>query len=343
MSDTFGLVVEAGVATITLDREQRLNALTFEIYQELAETFEGLDRRDDVRAVVITGRGRGFCSGGDQDDIIKHLLGRDTPALLAFTRATGRLIAAMRKCKRPIIAAVNGVAVGAGGVIAAASDLRIAAANARFGFIFPQVGLCGADMGITYLLPRLVGLTHASELLFFGDVIDAPRALAIGLVNRVVDDAAACVALAQQWAARLAAGPAFAHAMTKQMLETEHTMALGEAIEAEAQAQALCMQHPDFAEAHEAFKAKRPPGFAEHRSSNMNDDIASADEEYEVKPNPVPRARRASGTVPPVLIDDGSDPYVLRAGARLGLKSSVAIGLRASHSTRFSDDTKQGA
>ena len=261
MSALFGLEVARGVATITLDREKRLNALTFEIYEKLAETFEGLDRKEEVRAVVITGRGRGFCSGGDQDDIIKHLLGRDTPALLAFTRATGRLIAAMRRCRRPIVAAVNGVAVGAGGVIACASDFRIAAANAKFGFIFPQVGLCGADMGITYLLPRLVGLTHASELLFFGEVIDADRALAIGLVNRVVPDAAACVELAQAWAARLAAGPAFAHAMTKQMLESEHALALGDAIEAEAQAQALCMQHPDFAEAHQAFKEKRAPKF----------------------------------------------------------------------------------
>ena len=259
--ETFAMSLERGVATITLDREKRLNALTFEVYQELAETFEQLDRVDDVRAIVITGRGRGFCSGGDQDDIIKHLLGRDTPALLAFTRATGRLIESMRACKRPIIAAVNGTAVGAGAVIACASDMRIAAAGAKFGFIFPQVGLCGADMGITYLLPRIVGLTHASELLFFGDIILAPRALEIGLVNRVVPDAEACVALAQEWAARLAAGPAFAHAMTKQMIESEHTMALGEAIEAEAQAQALCMQHPDFGEAHAAFKDKRPAKF----------------------------------------------------------------------------------
>ena len=259
--ETFAMSLERGVATITLDRENRLNALTFEIYQELAETFEQLDRVDEVRAIVITGRGRGFCSGGDQDDIIKHLLGRDTPALLAFTRATGRLIEAMRACKRPIIAAVNGTAVGAGAVIACASDMRISAAGAKFGFIFPQVGLCGADMGITYLLPRIVGLTHASELLFFGEKIDAARALEIGLVNRVVADAAACVALAQEWAARLAAGPAFAHAMTKQMIESEHTMALGEAIEAEAQAQALCMQHPDFGEAHAAFKDKRPAKF----------------------------------------------------------------------------------
>ena len=258
---SFSLSLARGVVTITLDREARLNALTFEVYRELAETFEQLDLVDEVRAIVITGRGRGFCAGGDQDDIIKQLLGRDTPALLAFTRATGRLIKAMRACRRPIVAAINGVAVGAGAVIACASDLRIAAAGVKFGFIFPQVGLCGADMGVTYLLPRIVGLGHASELLLFGDKIDAQRALEIGLVNRVVADAAAAVALGQEWAARLAAGPAFAHAMTKQMIESEHTMALAEAIEAEAQAQALCMQHPDFAEAHAAFKDKRAPRF----------------------------------------------------------------------------------
>ena len=263
-STSFASELDGGVATLTLDRPQRLNALTFEVYAELAAAFEALaqpDQHDDVRAVVITGRGRGFCSGGDQDDIIKHLLGRDTPALLAFTRATGRLIKAMRACRRPIVAAINGTAVGAGGVIACASDLRIAAANAKLGFIFPQVGLCGADMGVMYLLPRIVGLGNATELLLFGDIIPASRALEIGLVNRVVPDAAAAVAMAQEWAARLASGPAFAHAMTKQMLESEHAMALSEAIEAEAQAQALCMQHPDFAEAHEAFKAKRPPRF----------------------------------------------------------------------------------
>jgi enoyl-CoA hydratase/carnithine racemase len=258
---SFAFELLRGTATITLDRPDRLNALTFEVYRELAETFEQLDREDEVRAIVITGRGRGFCSGGDQDDIIKHLLGRDTPALLAFTRATGRLIKAMRACRRPIVAGVNGTAVGAGAVIACASDLRIAAANAKFGFVFPQVGLSGADMGIMYLLPRIVGLGHASELLLFGDIIPASRALEIGLVNRVVPDAAAAVEMAQAWAQRLASGPAFAHAMTKQMLESEHTMALSEAIEAEAQAQALCMQHPDFAEAHEAWKAKRPARF----------------------------------------------------------------------------------
>jgi enoyl-CoA hydratase/carnithine racemase len=259
---SFALELDRAVVTITLDRPQRLNALTFEVYEELADTFERLDRFPEVRAIVVTGRGRGFCSGGDQDDIIKNLLGRDTPALLAFTRATGRLIQAIRQCRRPVVAAVNGVAVGAGAVIACACDVRIAAANARFGFVFPAVGLSGADMGITYLLPRLVGLTHASELLFFGDLVDAPTALRIGLVNRVVDDAAAAVAMARAWADRLAAGPAFAHAMTKQMIEAEATMSLADAIEAEAQAQALCMQHPDFASAHAAFKAGGKPVFA---------------------------------------------------------------------------------
>jgi enoyl-CoA hydratase/carnithine racemase len=259
---TFAYELADGVATITLDRPNRLNALTFDSYKELAETFEQLDREADVRAVVITGRGRGFCSGGDQDDIIKELLGRDTPALLAFTRATGRLIQAMRECRRPIVGAINGIAVGAGAVMACACDFRIAAATAKFGFIFPKVGLCGADMGITYLLPRIVGLGHASELLFFGDMIDAEHAARIGLVNRIAPDGEAAVRLATEWANRLAAGPAFAHSMTKQMIESEHTMALGAAIEAEAQAQALCMQHPDFAEAHAAFKQSRPPKFS---------------------------------------------------------------------------------
>jgi len=260
-SKSFHSELVRGVATITLDREKRLNALTFEVYEELALAFESLDTHEDVRAIVITGRGRGFCSGGDQDDIIKHLLGRDAPALLQFTRMTGRLIRAMRTCRRPIVAAINGVAVGAGAVIACASDLRVAAANATFGFIFPQVGLSGADMGITYLLPRLVGLGHASELLFFGEKIDAERALQIGLVNRLVPDGAAALTLAQEWAQKLADGPAFAHAMTKQMIESEYQMTLADAIEAEAQAQALCMQHPDFAEAHASFKEKRPAKF----------------------------------------------------------------------------------
>jgi enoyl-CoA hydratase/carnithine racemase len=260
-AEHFAIQEARGVCTITLDRPDRLNALTFEVYRELADTFDQISGEAGVRAVVITGRGRGFCSGGDQDDIIKRLLARSAPELLDFTRITGRLIATMRRCRRPIIGAINGTAVGAGAVIAAACDLRIAARGAKFGFIFPRVGLCGADMGATYLLPRIVGLGHASELLFFGDIFDAEHALRIGFINRMVEDGAEAVTLAHAWADKLAAGPAFAHAMTKQMLESEATMGLADAIEAEAQAQALCMQHPDFGEAHAAFKEKRPPQF----------------------------------------------------------------------------------
>lgn len=259
---TFAFELERGVATITLDRPQRLNSLTFAIYRELGDTFAQLSEVDEVRAVIITGRGKGFCSGGDQDDIIAELFSRDMQGLLEFTRITGRLIREIRTCRRPIIAAVNGVAVGAGAVIAAACDLRIAADTARFGFLFPRVGLSGADMGAAYLLPRLVGLGNASELLFRGQIIDATHALRIGLVNRIAGDGEEALALAGKWADELAQGPAFAHQMTKQMIEAEHGMTLPEAIEAEAQAQAICMQHPDFRSAHEAFKRKETPRFA---------------------------------------------------------------------------------
>src|SRR5690606_25312911 len=165
------------------------------------------------------GRGRGFCSGGDQDDIIAELFSRDMAGLVEFTRATGRLIGAICRVPRPVVAAVNGAAVGAGAVIAAACDLRVAAAGARFGFVFPKVGLCGADMGAAYLLPRIVGRGRAAELLFFGDLIDAEEALRIGLVNRVAPDPEAAVALAEEWALKLARGPAFAHSMTKKMID----------------------------------------------------------------------------------------------------------------------------
>ena len=258
---SFALEIARGVATITLDRPERLNALTFEVYAELAETFEALGAVAACRAIVLTGRGRGFCSGGDQDAIIAELFARDAAGLLDFTRATGRLIEAIATVPRPVVAAVNGVAVGAGAVIAAACDLRVASAEARFGYVFPKVGLCGADMGAAYLLPRIVGRGHAAELLYFGDLIDARRALEIGLVNRVVKDGAAAVKLAAEWAEALARGPAFAHAMTKKMIEAESTMGLREALEAEAQAQATCMLHGDFRTAHEAFKEKRVPVF----------------------------------------------------------------------------------
>jgi enoyl-CoA hydratase/carnithine racemase len=257
---SFELDVARGVATITLNRPERLNALTFAIYEELASTFRSLEKSDDVRAVVITGKGRGFCSGGDVEGIIAELFARDARGLLQFTRVTGALIQSICELRRPVVAAVNGVCVGAGAVIASACDLRIAADSARFGFIFPKVGLSGADMGASYLLPRIVGHGRAAELLFFGRLFDATEALRIGFANRVVP-AEEVLPLAKAWADELARGPAFAHTMTKQMLESEHGMSLAAAIEAEAQAQAICMAHPDFREAYEANKAKRAPRF----------------------------------------------------------------------------------
>jgi enoyl-CoA hydratase/carnithine racemase len=256
---TFRLeVAKDGVAAITLTRPDTLNSLTFEVYEELSATFAALDREDAVRSVMITGEGRGFCSGGDVNAIIGELFARDMKGLVAFTRVTGALIRNIRALRRPVVAAVNGIAVGAGAVIALACDFRIASEKAKFGFIFPKVGLCGADMGAAYLLPRVVGLARASELLFLGDVIDANEALRIGLVSKVVPLGQSCVQIAHDLAERLASGPAFAHAMTKQMLESEHTMPLDAAIEAEAQAQAICMQHPDFRTAYEAWTKKQP-------------------------------------------------------------------------------------
>lgn len=250
-----------GVATITLTRPDRLNSLTFEVYEELRDLFAELEHHAEVRSVLITGQGRAFCSGGDVESIIGELFARDMQGLVAFTRVTGALIRNIRALRRPVIAAVNGTAVGAGAVIALACDFRVASSSAKIGFIFPKVGLCGADMGATYLLPRVVGLGHATELLFTGDIILADRAKEIGLFNKVVP-AEECVAVARELAERLAAGPAFAHAMTKQMLETEHTMPLDAAIEAEAQAQAICMQHPDFRAAYDSWVAKKPILFA---------------------------------------------------------------------------------
>jgi enoyl-CoA hydratase/carnithine racemase len=259
--ESFRFSLDAGVATITLSRPQRLNALTFDVYRELRETLDEAGEQDAIRAIVLTGEGRAFCSGGDVEDIIGELFSRDAKGLLAFTRATGALVAAIRRVRKPVVAAVNGIAAGAGAVIALACDLRIAAAGAKIAFLFPRVGLCGADMGAAYLLPRVVGLGRASELLFTGEAVDADEAYRIGLYNRVVPPAD-CLRVAQAFAARLAKGPAFAHAMTKEMLESEHGMVLAQAIEAEAQAQALCMQHPDFRIAYDAWKAKAPTRFA---------------------------------------------------------------------------------
>lgn len=257
---SFDLEISRGIAHITLNRPDRLNALTFEVYGELARTFRSLDGASEARAVMITGKGRGFCSGGDVEGIIAELFAKDISGLLEFTRVTGALIQAICEVRKPVIAAVNGVAVGAGAVIASACDMRIFGDKARIGFIFPRVGLSGADMGASFLLPRIVGRGRAAELLFFGDLVGAEEAYRIGLANRVVPTEEV-VPTAHAWAERLAKGPAFAHRMTKQMLESEDGMTLGAAIEAEAQAQALCMAHPDFREAFDANRAKRDPKF----------------------------------------------------------------------------------
>ncbi len=244
------------VATITLNRPERLNALTFEVYTELRDTFRALDGEPGVRAIVITGAGRAFCTGGDVEDIIGKLFARDAAGLLEFTRLTGDLILSIRQCRRPVVAALNGTVAGAGAVIAAASDIRVAAEGAKIAFLFSRVGLTGADMGAAWLLPRLVGMAHASELLMLGDFISAVRAAEIGLYNRVVP-AERLMAEALDCAARLARGPSMALGVTKQSLNEEASLDLVSAIEWEARAQAECMQHPNFREAYEAFRAKR--------------------------------------------------------------------------------------
>jgi enoyl-CoA hydratase/carnithine racemase len=249
-----------GVATITLNRPERLNALTFEVYRELTDTFAALSSDPDVRTVVITGAGRAFCSGGDVHDIIGELFSRDMEGLLEFTRMTCELIANIRALPQPVIASLNGTTAGAGACIALASDLRIASEDAKIAFLFVKVGLSGADMGAAYLLPRVVGLAKATELLYTGDFISAAEAERIGLYNRVVP-APQLAATTREFAERLARGPAFALAKTKEMLDREANMNLAAALECEAQAQAICMQHPDYREAYEAFVEKRERKF----------------------------------------------------------------------------------
>jgi enoyl-CoA hydratase/carnithine racemase len=253
--------VRSGIATITLNRPDRLNALTFEVYAELRDTFGALDTEPGIRAVILTGAGKGFCSGGDVEDIIGALFARDAAGLRDFTRMTCDLILAIRRCRRPVIAALNGTVAGAGAVIATACDLRIAAESARIAYLFVRVGLSGADMGAAWLLPRLVGAGRAAELLMLGDFITAERALAIGLYNRVVP-AEELLPAATALAERLAAGPAAALAVTKHALDHEFTLGLEGALEHEADAQAELMLHPDFREAYEAFRAKRAPRFS---------------------------------------------------------------------------------
>ena len=249
-----------GVATMTLNRPERLNAITFEAYRELTDTFAALRDEIEVRAVVITGAGRAFCSGGDVRDIIGELVGRDAEGLLEFTRLTCELIRNIRALPQPVIASLNGTAAGAGACLALASDIRIASESAKIAFLFVKVGLSGADMGAAYLLPRVVGLSKATELLMTGEFITAHEAAAIGLYNLVVPEDQLATAT-HEFAEKLARGPGFAVAKTKEMLNRELNMDLTAALESEAQVQALCLQHPDFREAHEAFLAKRAPKF----------------------------------------------------------------------------------
>lgn len=260
MSYDFLYAVNDGVATLTLHRPEVMNALTFDIYAQLRDLFEALRTDDTVRAVVLTGTGDSFCSGGDVHEIIGELLTRDMQQHLDFTRMTGAVVQHMRMLNKPIIAALNGMTAGAGAVLALASDLRVASEKARFAFLFTKVGLTGADMGAGYLLPRVVGLGRAFELLLLGDTIDAATAERYGLVNRVVPHDEV-VATAQQWASRLANGPTFAIAMTKKMLNAELSMDLVPAIEAEAQAQALLLMGEDHRRFYEAFKGKEKPKF----------------------------------------------------------------------------------
>jgi enoyl-CoA hydratase/carnithine racemase len=254
----FRFEIEDGVATITFDRPERLNALTFDVYADLRDLLAEIPQRDDVRSVVITGTGRGFCSGGDVEDIIGALQGMGTKELLEFTRMTGSLVQRMRECPQPIVASVNGVAAGAGAVIALAADIRVLARSARLAFLFTRVGLAGADMGSAYLLPRLVGLGRATELLMLGEDVDAERAVEIGLANRVEDDDQ-LPRTATVLARRLAEGPGLALATTKILLTRELDSGLGPALELEAMAQALLMTTRDHAEFFAAFQEGRSP------------------------------------------------------------------------------------
>lgn len=250
--------IDRRVATLTLNRPDRLNALTFDEYEALIQWFRSPPA--DVRAIVIKGEGKAFCSGGDVEDIIGQLFSRDMAGLLAFTRMTVDLVRAIRNVRAPVIAQIHGIAAGAGAVIALASDLRIAGPKGRIAFLFNKVGLAGADMGAAYLLPRVVGLGRATEILMLGDTVGAEDALRMGLFNRVVAEDT-LNAEVQAWARRLADGPYFATCMTKEALNREGEVSLDTALEMEAQAQAICMAHPDFREAYEAWRGKRAPAF----------------------------------------------------------------------------------
>jgi enoyl-CoA hydratase/carnithine racemase len=250
---------EDGVATITLNRPERKNPLTFESYDELRDTFRALDHCRAVKVVVVRGAGGNFCSGGDVHEIIGPLTKMDAGGLLQFTRMTGDLVRAMRACPQPIIAAIDGVCAGAGAIIAMASDLRLAAPGTKTAFLFTRVGLSGADMGACAILPRLIGHGRAADLLFTGRTMTTDEGFAWGFFNRIVDDVQDEAA---KLAGQLATGPTVAHAITKRQLDAEWNVTIEEAIEMEARAQAHCMQTRDFKRAYDAFAAKQTPVFA---------------------------------------------------------------------------------
>jgi enoyl-CoA hydratase/carnithine racemase len=257
----FQCKIEGGIATIALDRPERKNPLTFDSYAELRDWFRDLVYADDVKAVVFASNGGNFSSGGDVHDIIGPLTKMSMKELLAFTRMTGDLVKAIVNCGKPVIAAVDGICVGAGAIISMASDLRIGTPEAKTAFLFTRVGLAGCDMGACAILPRIIGQGRAAELLYTGRVMTADEAERWGFFNRLVPGQGLAEA-AQEMAARIAAGPNFGHMMTKTMLAQEWSMSIEQAIEAEAQAQAICMQTQDFVRAYEAFVAKGKPVFA---------------------------------------------------------------------------------
>ena len=258
--DHFLLKVHGGVATVTLNRPERKNPLTFESYRELTDFFRACAMDDEVKTVVVSGAGGNFSSGGDVFEIIGPLVKMDTKGLTAFTRMTGDLVKAMRACPQPIVAAVDGICAGAGAIVAMASDMRLAATGAKVAFLFNKVGLAGCDMGACAILPRIIGQGRAAELLFTGRAMSAQEGESWGFYNRLV----AADALEQEamtLARRIASGPTFANGITKTQLVAEWSMALDDAIEAEAQAQAICMQTNDFERAYRAFVAKQKPVF----------------------------------------------------------------------------------
>lgn len=256
----FRFTVADGIATLTFDRPDQLNALTFEVYADLRDLLRALPQRDEVKVLVITGEGRGFCSGGDVHEIIGELIESDHDRLLEFTRMTGAVVQNMRECPLPIIASINGIAAGAGSVIALAADFRVVARSASFAFLFTKVGLAGADMGSAYLLPRMVGLSRATELLMLGKTVGSATIDALGLAYRVVEDGGLGAATTEL-ARSLADGPALAYANTKMLLSRELDMDLAGAIELEATTQALLMASDDHAEFYKAFTEGRKPNW----------------------------------------------------------------------------------